>query len=220
MTTYHVLWELVHVFFEQPGVLAPGVSRHVTDAPARRSATTTSASPARTPPSQCGSWSCSTTTWPWSTPAPARKRSASRWSARASATRSWCTPGRPSRWCRDEPAGERPARRGLDRVALPVPVRRPDRCVRGAGAGPRVHGGQGQRDPRAAPGGLRRRRRLGWWRAPREVAARFAAGGRLLAFGNGGSATDAQQLVTVFLHPGGARPAAAGPRAWPATRRC
>jgi hypothetical protein len=22
---YHVLWELVHVFFEQPGVLAPGV---------------------------------------------------------------------------------------------------------------------------------------------------------------------------------------------------
>jgi D-sedoheptulose 7-phosphate isomerase len=24
-TTYHVLWELVHVFFEQPGVLAPGV---------------------------------------------------------------------------------------------------------------------------------------------------------------------------------------------------
>ena len=25
MTAYHVLWELVHVFFEQPGVLAPGV---------------------------------------------------------------------------------------------------------------------------------------------------------------------------------------------------
>jgi D-sedoheptulose 7-phosphate isomerase len=25
VTTYHVLWELVHVFFEQPGVLAPGV---------------------------------------------------------------------------------------------------------------------------------------------------------------------------------------------------
>jgi len=24
VTTYHVLWELVHVFFEQPGVLAPG----------------------------------------------------------------------------------------------------------------------------------------------------------------------------------------------------
>jgi D-sedoheptulose 7-phosphate isomerase len=25
VTTYHVLWELVHVFFEQPGVLAPRV---------------------------------------------------------------------------------------------------------------------------------------------------------------------------------------------------
>jgi D-sedoheptulose 7-phosphate isomerase len=41
----------------------------------------------------------------------------------------------------------------------------------------------------------------------RAVAARFAAGGRLLAFGNGGSATDAQQLATLFMNPGGdARP--------------
>ena len=39
------------------------------------------------------------------------------------------------------------------------------------------------------------------------AAARFAAGGRLLAFGNGGSATDAQQLATLFLNPGpGTRP--------------
>jgi D-sedoheptulose 7-phosphate isomerase len=37
----------------------------------------------------------------------------------------------------------------------------------------------------------------------RDAAARFAAGGRLLAFGNGGSATDAQQLVTLFLAPAG-----------------
>jgi D-sedoheptulose 7-phosphate isomerase len=37
----------------------------------------------------------------------------------------------------------------------------------------------------------------------RDAAARFAAGGRLLAFGNGGSATDAQQLATCFLNPGG-----------------
>jgi D-sedoheptulose 7-phosphate isomerase len=35
-----------------------------------------------------------------------------------------------------------------------------------------------------------------------QMAARFAAGGRLLAFGNGGSATDAQQLTTLFLDPG------------------
>jgi D-sedoheptulose 7-phosphate isomerase len=40
-----------------------------------------------------------------------------------------------------------------------------------------------------------------------DIAARFAAGGRLFAFGNGGSATDAQQLATLFLNPGGdARP--------------
>src|SRR5208282_5785469 len=37
----------------------------------------------------------------------------------------------------------------------------------------------------------------------RQAAARFAAGGRLFAFGNGGSATDAQQLATLFLNPGG-----------------
>jgi D-sedoheptulose 7-phosphate isomerase len=36
-----------------------------------------------------------------------------------------------------------------------------------------------------------------------EAAGRFAAGGRLFAFGNGGSATDAAQLATLFLHPGG-----------------
>ena len=35
-----------------------------------------------------------------------------------------------------------------------------------------------------------------------DMASRFRAGGRLLAFGNGGSATDAQQLVTTFLAPG------------------
>jgi D-sedoheptulose 7-phosphate isomerase len=42
--------------------------------------------------------------------------------------------------------------------------------------------------------------------AARDAAARFTAGGRLLAFGNGGSATDAQQLATTFLNPGTARP--------------
>jgi D-sedoheptulose 7-phosphate isomerase len=36
----------------------------------------------------------------------------------------------------------------------------------------------------------------------RDAAARFSEGGRLLAFGNGGSATDAQQLATLFLNPG------------------
>jgi D-sedoheptulose 7-phosphate isomerase len=37
----------------------------------------------------------------------------------------------------------------------------------------------------------------------REAAARFATGGRLFAFGNGGSATDAAQLATLFLAPTG-----------------
>jgi len=37
----------------------------------------------------------------------------------------------------------------------------------------------------------------------RQAAARFAAGGRLFAFGNGGSATDAAQLATLFLAPEG-----------------
>ena len=36
-----------------------------------------------------------------------------------------------------------------------------------------------------------------------EMAGRFAAGARLFAFGNGGSATDAAQLATLFLHPDG-----------------
>jgi D-sedoheptulose 7-phosphate isomerase len=44
-------------------------------------------------------------------------------------------------------------------------------------------------------------------RCAHEVAARFAAGGRLFAFGNGGSATDAQQVATLFLHPGDGAPA-------------
>jgi D-sedoheptulose 7-phosphate isomerase len=40
-----------------------------------------------------------------------------------------------------------------------------------------------------------------------DMAARFAAGGRLFTFGNGGSATDAQELATLFLSPGGGAPA-------------
>jgi D-sedoheptulose 7-phosphate isomerase len=44
-------------------------------------------------------------------------------------------------------------------------------------------------------------------RCARDVAERFATGGRLLAFGNGGSATDAQQLTTLFLNPGSGKKA-------------
>ncbi|HEX6524764.1 MAG TPA: SIS domain-containing protein [Streptosporangiaceae bacterium] len=46
---------------------------------------------------------------------------------------------------------------------------------------------------------------------------RFNAGGRLFAFGNGGSATDAAQLATLFLNPGPpVRPGAANAKALPA----
>ncbi|MQA85712.1 MAG: SIS domain-containing protein [Streptosporangiales bacterium] len=38
------------------------------------------------------------------------------------------------------------------------------------------------------------------------MAARFSAGGRLYAFGNGGSSTDAQEVATTFLHPPYGRP--------------
>jgi D-sedoheptulose 7-phosphate isomerase len=39
------------------------------------------------------------------------------------------------------------------------------------------------------------------------MAAAFGAGGRLLSFGNGGSSTDAQEVASLFLCPGGhARP--------------
>jgi D-sedoheptulose 7-phosphate isomerase len=38
------------------------------------------------------------------------------------------------------------------------------------------------------------------------MAARFAAGGRLFTFGNGGSSTDAQQVATTYLHPWYGRP--------------
>jgi D-sedoheptulose 7-phosphate isomerase len=50
-----------------------------------------------------------------------------------------------------------------------------------------------------------------------ELAGAFAAGGRLLAFGNGGSSTDAADLASLFLSAGGGRPGDAGaPRPLPA----
>ena len=39
-----------------------------------------------------------------------------------------------------------------------------------------------------------------------EMAERFVAGGRLLAFGNGGSSTDSQELASLFLSPGDEHP--------------
>lgn len=43
-------------------------------------------------------------------------------------------------------------------------------------------------------------------KAAAEIAARFAAGGRLFAFGNGGSSTDATTLATLFARPPTGKP--------------
>ncbi|MEI7716208.1 MAG: SIS domain-containing protein [Mycobacterium sp.] len=50
-------------------------------------------------------------------------------------------------------------------------------------------------------------------RAAAELARRFAAGGRLFTFGNGGSSTDAASLAGLFSHP----PAGAALPAWSLT---
>ena len=81
-----------------------------------------------------------------------------------------------------------------------------------------VGGGQGAAERRAARRHARPqlgdRRRRG--RAP--MAERFAPGGRLFTFGNGGSSTDAASLAALFGRPPpGAR---SRPGAWPTTRRC
>src|SRR5688572_20968168 len=39
----------------------------------------------------------------------------------------------------------------------------------------------------------------------RDMAGTFAAGARLLTFGNGGSSTDAQDMAALFVHPGADR---------------
>jgi len=49
----------------------------------------------------------------------------------------------------------------------------------------------------------RERERLG--SCAQAMAASFTAGGRLLAFGNGGSSTDAQDMASLFLSPAGNR---------------
>lgn len=48
-----------------------------------------------------------------------------------------------------------------------------------------------------------------------DMAERFERGARLLAFGNGGSATDAQQLATLFLSPALPSPGFASPGGTP-----
>ena len=74
----------------------------------------------------------------------------------------------------------------------------------------RVGGDEGRRGRGAARADARRRLRGPAARPRRTLRAAFDAGGRLLALGNGGSATDAMDVVADFAGP---PPAAAGPRA-------
>lgn len=51
-----------------------------------------------------------------------------------------------------------------------------------------------------------RRHRDALVRCAMEMAARFADGARLFAFGNGGSSTDADDVATTYLHPSAGEP--------------
>ncbi len=96
---------------------------------------------------------------------------------------------------------------GRGRVALSVPVWRIARRVGRSRQRRSLDGHEGRRDRRAsAPRSARH------WRASLAVvcvrlAIAFTAGATLWAFGNGGSSTDAQDVVHTFLDPaGGGRP--------------
>src|SRR5260221_10206713 len=145
---------------------------------------------------------------PWSTRATARKRSASRSSPRVWGTRSSCTPGKRSRsWGDDRMTGK--GLPGTGAMESLYPFLYPDT---GTTDLPAVLE-EVRRSTVAKAEEITEVRRLVSARdsarlmsCARDAAARFTGGGRLLAFGNGGSATDAQQLGTLFLDPGGDAP--------------
>ena len=94
------------------------------------------------------------------------------------------------------------------REPLPVPLRRRDATVEAvlAEVAP-VDGREGGRDRRPAPAAGRASTARRWRPAPRRWPTRFAAGGRLLTFGNGGSSTDAADVAAAVPGP---RPGRAG----------
>ena len=98
------------------------------------------------------------------------------------------------------PRGAAGARHRRVELPLPVPRRDRDRPRRGARRRARVGADEGRGDRRAARadagrGPRRARRRRG------RAARALDAGGRLLALGNGGSATDAMDAVADMRHP-------------------
>ena len=121
------------------------------------------------------------------------------------ATRSWSMRARRSRSCGSSVLTRPPRPAWLGGVALPVPVRRYERYrrvleeVRQSTVAKAEEIIELRRQVRDRDGG----RLLA---CAGEMADRFAAGGRLFAFGNGGSSSDAQQLASLSSTPARARP--------------
>src|SRR5579863_3534474 len=163
------------------------------------SATTRCASPAPTRPSRSPWYGCLTTISRSWTPARDRRKSASPWSPPGSATRSWCTRARRSRWwaviAMAEPGPPGPA----GSVESLYPFLYADASDVDAVLAEVRRSTVAKAEEIIA---LRRtvldRDRERLLACAADMAGRFAAGGRLFAFGNGGSSSDAQQLVTLF----------------------
>ena len=137
-------------------------------------------------------------------PRPGRVRTAA--GRRGRDRRCWSTPVRPATSCsstrahRDSGGEVTVTRR--NRLPLSLPRRRGARPGRPAARPRRLGRRQGRRERRAARlhGGRQRGRVAA---AAAEMARRFAAGGRMFAFGNGGSSTDVATLVALFARPPG-----------------
>ena len=189
---YHVLWELTHVCFEHPGLLAD-------------------------PAGTCDDGTCVTCTdegRPGEVATLLRRRAWSR-CARRAATRRWTpassTPSPPETCSSSTPAP--PSSVWSPAVADPTSstrssatTARPDGAARRPGG---VGGGQGRHQRRSGREHPREQRRRVLAGAAAAMVDRFAAGGRLLTFGNGGSSTDAAGLAALFRRPpwGRTRPA-------------
>lgn len=189
---YHLLWELTHVCFEHSGLLKPqrcdDEAVCVTCSDEGRLGEVVSASvdgqaQVRT---ARGSRTCSP-----------------HWSIRSPpASWCWCTPAR--RFVTSAKTMSQKVfheyRGRAHQLLVPVHRRRGGRPRVAARRPGRVGARQGVRKPGAATfhAGSQRRAAGG---AAAELARRFAAGGRLFTFGNGGSCTDSTTLAVLFARP-------------------
>ena len=202
---YHVLWELTHVCFEHPGLLA---ARPTTATP------TAGASPAPTRAAWRGDVAVDGRRGGVRTARghrdgrhdPGRRRS-------PPATCCSCTPAPPSRVV---DAATAMAERGTDFLYPFIEARRARRRRRSSPTWPhrRWRRPTASAALRATHAGARTRRR--WPPPPTRWRRAFAAGGRLFTFGNGGSSTDAAVARRPVRPPAVGRPR---PGALPRRRR-